>query len=132
MPKSGSRRISPSGTIRMANRVSSLGMDSWRLDQASRCLTIHQAVISTDSGLNSSEGWMLARDRRIHRWAWFIAGKKNTAPSSTRKPVEHLQHPGVVPQGVQVGLAQGQHDGHPDAAAHHLVHQEGGGGAAGT
>ena len=68
----------------MANRVSSLGMESWRFCQASWWRTIHQAVISTESGLNSSEGWMLARDSRIQRWAWLTGAKKNTAPSSSR------------------------------------------------
>jgi len=41
-------------------------------------------VMSTEMGLNSSEGCRLSRPKRIHRWAWLMAGKKNTAPSSSR------------------------------------------------
>ncbi len=43
--------------------------------------------------------------------------------------VEHLQDAGVLPQHGQVGLGEGQHDAHAHEPAHHLVHQEGGGGA---
>ena len=76
VPKSGSSTISPRGRARIRQRMTRRGMESWRWPQASRCRTIHQATIITESGLNSSEGWRLWPKIFIQRWAWFTAGKK--------------------------------------------------------